>query len=74
MIFEIIVGAVALGAMATAGVGKVIDVADSIKYNGVAETVKQEAKNVGEFVVDGMKETYRRTEKELERKQKELSK
>lgn len=74
MIFEIIVGAIALGAMATAGVEKVIDVADSIKYNGVTETVKQEAKNVGEFVVDGMKETYRRTEKELERKQKELSK
>ena len=59
MIFDVIVGALALGAIAIMGVEKASDVADSIKNNGLSETVKTESKKAANYV-----------KKEYERKQK----
>ena len=67
----IIIGALFLGAVAKMGVEKVSDVSNSVKTNGLKETMTNEIKNTAEFVGDSLKSEYKSLVREAERRERE---
>lgn len=67
---DIIIGTLFIGAVGKLGVDKILDVKESIETEGIADTLKKEAKNVGDFVSHSYKQKCKEIQKESEKRKK----